>query len=125
MQLTMMKGKIHRATVTGADLAYEGSITIDPVLMRAAGLLPNEQVDVVNCNNGARLTTYVIPGGPGEICLNGAAARHAQRGDIAIIIAYAGMSAEEAVTFQPKVVFVDGHNRIREQRGEVAGKAAA
>ena len=85
MNVTMLRAKIHRATVTGADLNYEGSISICPDLIKASGLLINEQVDIYNCNNGARFTTYVILGNKGEICLNGAAARHVQKGDLVII----------------------------------------
>lgn len=116
MLLEIMKGKIHRATVTGANLNYVGSITVDQNLMDAAGLLPNEKVQVVNNNNGARLETYVIPGerGSGIINLNGAAARLVQPDDIVIIIAYGWMSEEEAKIHQPKVVFVDEKNRIKE-----------
>lgn len=115
MILTMMKSKIHRATVTQCDLEYEGSITIDADLVEAAGLLPNEQVDVLNINNGERLTTYVLLGkrGSGEIGLNGAAARRAQAGDLVIICAYGQMAQEEAARFNPKVVFVDAQNKIK------------
>jgi len=114
MYRTMCKSKIHRATVTGADLNYVGSITIDPVLMRAADLLEYEQVAVVNVNNGARFETYVIPGEPGEgeICLNGAAARLAHPGDKVIIISYAQYSEQEMETYRPVFIFVDEHNRI-------------
>ena len=125
MHVTMMKSKIHRATVTGADLAYEGSISLDPALIAAAGLLRNEQVDVLNCNNGARFTTYVIEGGPGEVTLNGAAARMVQRVDVVIVVAYGMMDAAEAATFEPKVVFVDGNNAVRELRQDAAGRVAA
>jgi aspartate 1-decarboxylase len=114
----MMRAKIHRATVTEADLTYEGSISICPDLLKASGLLLNEQVDVLNCNNGARLTTYVIEGGKGEICLNGAAARHVQKGDLVIIVAYASMDLKAAGKHKPAVVFVDEKNRIKEKRGE-------
>ncbi|AJS58073.1 aspartate 1-decarboxylase [Paenibacillus sp. IHBB 10380] len=109
----MMKSKIHRATVTEANLNYVGSITIDENLMEDADLLENEKVQIVNNNNGARLETYVIPGprGSGVICLNGAAARLVQPGDTVIIISYAVMSQEELVTHKPTVVFVDEHNR--------------
>lgn len=109
MQLTMMKGKIHRATVTETDLHYEGSIGIDRNWMDEAGLLPNEQVHVVNVNNGERLVTYVIekPAGSKTISLNGAAARKAEVGDIVIIIAYATMTDQEARQFQPRVVLAD------------------
>ena len=115
MLIEMMTGKIHRATVTDANLNYMGSITIDSDLIKAAGMLPNQKVQVVNNNNGARLETYIIEGkaGSGTICLNGAAARCAQQGDIVIIIAYGLMDPEEARTHEPKVVFVDRENRIR------------
>jgi aspartate 1-decarboxylase len=118
MTLNMMKCKIHRATVTEADLTYEGSISIDPKLIKAAGLLVNEQVDIYNCNNGARFTTYVIEGKDGEICLNGAAARHVQRGDLVIIVAYCGMTPEEAAVHKPNAIFVDEKNRVKEIREE-------
>lgn len=109
----MMKSKIHRATVTEANLNYIGSITIDEDLMETADLLENEKVQIVNNNNGARLETYVIPGprGSGVICLNGAAARLVQPGDHVIIISYALMSAEELRSHKPTVVFVDESNR--------------
>ncbi len=113
--ITLLKCKIHRATVTDADLTYEGSISIDPVLCEAAGLLPYEKVDVLNVNNGARLSTYVIHGGDGEICLNGAAARHAQKGDKVILVAYQQMDAEAGKTHQPRLVFVDDRNSIIDQ----------
>ncbi len=112
MNLTMLHSKIHRATVTDANLNYEGSISICPDLIKAAGLLINQQIDVLNCNCGSRLTTYVIEGGKGEICLNGAAARHNQPGDLVILAAYASMDAEEAKTHQPNLVFVDSQNNI-------------
>jgi aspartate 1-decarboxylase len=123
MWRTMMKSKIHRATVTDANLNYVGSITIDRDLMDAADLLPNERVQVVNNNNGARLETYVIEGprGSGIICMNGAAARLAQPGDILIIISYATMSDEEARRYSPRVVLVDANNRIvRVEVGETS-----
>ena len=111
---TMISGKIHRATVTGADLDYVGSITIDVALMEAADILPGEQVDVVNVTNGARITTYAIPGerGKGEIVLNGAAAHQFSAGDIVIIMCYSLLSTEEARSFEPSVVFVDESNTI-------------
>ena len=114
MNRTMCKSKIHRATVTGADLNYVGSITIDPVLMEAADLLEYEQVAVVNVNNGARFETYVIPGvpGKGEICLNGAAARLAHPGDKVIVISYAQYNEAELEAYRPVFIFVDEHNRI-------------
>ncbi len=109
-----MKSKIHRVKVTQAELNYVGSITIDEDLMDAAGLIANEQVHIVNNNNGERFVTYVIKGerGSGMICLNGAAARRVQIGDIIIIIAYGSMSQEEAKTFQPMVIFPDHNNRL-------------
>lgn len=111
---TMMTSKIHRARITGADLHYVGSITIDADLLQAADLLPGEQVDVVDVSNGARLTTYVIPGaaGSGEICINGAAAHLIHRGDTVIIIGYSQLSDDDARTYHPHVVFVDADNRI-------------
>ncbi|HEX6070634.1 MAG TPA: aspartate 1-decarboxylase [Longimicrobiaceae bacterium] len=110
----MCKSKIHRATVTGADLNYMGSITIDPVLMEAADLLEFEQVHVVNINNGARFETYVIAGtaGEGEICLNGAAARLAAPGDKVIVISYGQYSEAELAEHRPAFIFVDEQNRI-------------
>ena len=117
---TMMTSKIHRATVTQADLDYVGSITVDLDLLQAADLLPGERVDVLDCTNGARLSTYVIPGprGAGEICINGAAAHLVNPGDIVILIAYSLMGDDEARTYLPRVVFVDEHNRIVEQGTE-------
>lgn len=116
MLRTMMKAKIHRATVTEANLNYVGSITIDKNLLEALDILPNEKVQIVNNNNGARLETYVIEGAPGSgvICLNGAAARLVQEGDIVIIIAYAMMSDEEARTYKPRVAIMDENNQIKE-----------
>lgn len=118
MNLSLLRTKIHRATVTEADLNYEGSISIDPKLIKASGLLLNERVDIYNCNNGARFSTYVIEGKSGQICLNGAAARHVQKGDLVIICAYCGLSFEEAKKHQPTVVFVDNKNRVKEIRAE-------
>lgn len=116
----MFKGKIHRATVTEANLNYVGSVTIDNTLLEASGILPGERVQIVNNNNGARLETYVIKGeaDSGVICLNGAAARLVQPGDSVIIIAYAWLDQEEAKTFEPKVVFVDENNKIQETSNE-------
>ena len=116
MFLSMMKSKIHQATVTEANLQYEGSITIDRTLLRAAELLPGEQVQVVNLHNGSRIETYCVEGqaGSGTICMNGAAARWAQVGDKIILISYAWMEEEIARLHKPKVVFVDRSNRIRE-----------
>ena len=114
MQLELLKAKIHRATVTDANLNYEGSITIARDLMDAAGILPFEKVGVLDVNNGSRLDTYVIEGkaGSGVICLNGAAARLVQPGDLVIIVAYATMSPEEAKTWKPTVIRVNGKNEI-------------
>lgn len=125
MRRTLCKSKIHRATVTDADLAYEGSITLDPVLMEAADLLPYEQVHVVDIDNGARFETYVIEGerGSGDVVLNGAAARLVQPGDKVIIMSYASYDEAELAGFEPRVVFVDGENRIREApRAERPGR---
>ncbi|MBB6635349.1 aspartate 1-decarboxylase [Cohnella thailandensis] len=110
----MMKSKIHRATVTEANLNYVGSITIDQDLMEAVDILPDEKVQIVNNNNGARLETYVIPGprGSGVICLNGAAARLVQPGDIVIIIAYAFVTEEEARQHRPKIAIMDEGNKM-------------
>lgn len=115
MQLTLLKAKIHRATVTQADLNYEGSISIDTDLLAASGILIHEKVDVLNINNGERFTTYAIPAkaGSGEIKINGAAARKVHVGDPVIIIAYASMAEDEAKRFQPRVVLVDEQNRAR------------
>ena len=106
---TLLGGKIHRATVTRADLNYVGSITVDLDLLDAAGICVNEKVQIVNNNNGERLETYTIAGerGSGEICLNGAAARRVQRGDIILILSYASMDFEEAKRFKPTVIFPD------------------
>ena len=125
MLYNMFHGKIHRATVTEANLEYMGSVTIDSTLMKLAGILPGERVQIVDNNNGARLETYVIEGEPdsGVICLNGAAARKVTVGDKVIIIAYAMMTAEEAQACVPKVVMVDDDNRPLKVRGtELAGE---
>lgn len=115
MHRTLLKSKIHRATVTDADLNYEGSISIDTELMDAADILPFEKVDVVNINNGARFSTYAIEGEreTGEICLNGAAARLAQVGDLIIIISYVGLLPDEISKHKPKAVLLDRENRIQ------------
>ena len=112
---TLLGGKIHRATVTQADLNYVGSITVDLDLLDAAGICVNEKVQIVNNNNGERLETYTIAGerGSGVVCLNGAAARLVQRGDIVIIMSYVLLSEPEIANHEPKVVLVDEHNRIR------------
>lgn len=118
MLLNLLKAKIHCATVTEANLKYMGSITIDEALMKAANILPNERVQVVNNNNGERLETYVIKGAPnsGVICLNGAAARLVQPGDVVIIMAYAMMEEKEAEEYMPTVVMVDQENKLKEVR---------
>ncbi|HTL98860.1 MAG TPA: aspartate 1-decarboxylase [Holophagaceae bacterium] len=111
-------GKIHRAVVTRADLDYVGSITLDPLLIEAAGFLENEKVDIYDVTNGSRLSTYVIPGvpGSGEVGINGAAAHLVSRGDLVIIANYGWMTEAESVEELPKVVFVDERNRITERR---------
>lgn len=113
MLITVCKSKIHRATVTGADVNYEGSITIDPVLIKKAGLIVYERVLVANVSNGNRFDTYVIPGkkGAGEIILNGAAALKGKPGDLVIILAYIHMSPKKAKKFKPSFVHVDAENR--------------
>ena len=114
MQIELLKAKIHRATVTDANLNYEGSITIDKALMDAVGLLPYEKVGILDINNGARFDTYVIEGEPnsGTICLNGAAARLVQPGDLIIIGAYVSLTPEEAKNWHPVVVRVNANNKI-------------
>ena len=126
MNITMLKGKIHRATVTQAELDYGGSITVDMDLLDAAGILEYEKVQIVDINNGERFETYTIAGerGSGVLCLNGAAARCVQRNDKVIIMAYCGMTPEEAKEHTPKVVFVGEGNRIEsvtsyEKHGEI------
>ena len=116
MILTMLKGKIHKATVTQAELNYMGSITIDKTLMEASRIIENEKVQIVDVNNGERFETYVIPGkrDSGVICVNGAAARLVQPGDKVIIIAYAQMEEEEAKKYKPAVVFMNEDNTIKE-----------
>jgi aspartate 1-decarboxylase len=111
---TVLKSKIHRATVTQADLHYEGSITIDPTLMDAADILPFEQVQVLDVDNGARLTTYAIEGerDSGQICINGAAARLVSPGDTVIILTYETMDGAQAREHQPQLIYVDESNRI-------------
>lgn len=126
MYLKMLKGKIHRAVVKQAELNYVGSITVDPELMKAAGILEYENVQIVDIENGNRFETYTIAGEPGSgmICLNGAAARQVLTGDHVIIMAYAQMTPEEASNFRPQVVFVDEENQILkvtsyEKHGEI------
>ena len=124
MRRTLFKSKIHRATVTQADLDYEGSVTIDAELMRAADILPFEKVHIWNRTNGSRLETYALeaPAGSGVICVNGAAAHHAQPGDIVIIATFAEAADEiEARGWTPKVVHVDAQNRIVPIAGEIPG----
>ncbi len=127
MYFKMLKGKIHRAVVKQAELNYVGSITVDPELLEAAGILEYENVQIVDIENGNRFETYTIMGEPGSgmICLNGAAARQVQNGDHIIIMAYAQMTPEEAKDFRPQVVFVDEENRISrittyEKHGEIS-----
>jgi aspartate 1-decarboxylase len=114
MQRHLMKSKIHRATITAADLHYEGSLTVDENLLDAADLIQHEEVQVVNVNNGARFSTYVIPGprGSGIMQLNGAAARMGHPGDVIIVISYGVFTADEAKRHSPRVILVDGENRI-------------
>ncbi|HEY9766338.1 MAG TPA: aspartate 1-decarboxylase [Chroococcales cyanobacterium] len=116
----MLKGKIHRATVTEARLDYEGSVTIDPVLMKAADVLPFEKVHVLDVTNGNRLETYAIQGhsGSGEICINGAAAHLVQKGDVVILLSYQELDETDARTLNPKLVYVDARNRIVEVRAD-------
>ena len=123
---TMLKGKIHRAHVTGADINYEGSITLDPLLMEAADIIPFEQVHVLDITNGARLQTYAIEGqrGGGEVVINGAAARMIGEGDMVIVLAYHTVSEEDARKLSPRLVYVDEANRIvrvaHERQGALA-----
>jgi len=116
MTRTLCKSKIHGATVTEANLRYTGSLTLDPLLMRSADIVPYEQVQVVNVNNGARFETYCIEGatGSGIVCVNGAAARLAVEGDTIIVISYAQMTDEEREGFTPKLVFVDAQNHLKQ-----------
>jgi aspartate 1-decarboxylase len=118
MERLLLKSKIHRATVTDSDLHYEGSLTIDVDLMKAADIVPFEKISVYNINNGARFDTYAIggPAGKGDICLNGAAARLGAAGDLVIIATYAGYDDAEAAGHQPKVVLVDSRNRIPSEK---------
>jgi aspartate 1-decarboxylase len=124
MDRKMLKSKIHRATVTGADLQYEGSITIDSDLMKAADIVPYEAVSIWDVTNGSRLETYAIEGQPGSgvICLNGAAARLVAPQDLVIIASFVALSNAEALSHQPKLVFVDDKNRMLKPRKEAAGQ---
>jgi aspartate 1-decarboxylase len=114
MLIEILKSKLHRATITGAELSYEGSLAVDPELIAAADMIVGQKVQVVNLNNGARLETYLIKGQPGEVCLNGPAARLGLAGDLIIIIAYATAEPEEAASFKPKVVLLTDHNKIKQ-----------
>jgi len=122
MYRTMLKSKIHRATVTQANLHYVGSVTIDETLMEAADLLPGEQVSIVDVTNGSRLETYVIPGerDSGVIGINGAAAHLVHPGDLVILISYGHMDSAEAAAYQPRIVFVDDENRIKHEGTDAA-----
>lgn len=124
----MMKSKIHRATVTGADIGYEGSITLDPILMEAADILPFEQVHVLDVNNGSRMVTYAIEGerGSGQVVINGAAARLVSEGDIAIIISYCDLREDELRSHAPRMIYVDRDNNIvRTARGRIEAATEA
>ena len=127
MRRMMLLGKVHRATVTDANLNYVGSLTLDPDLMEAAGMLPYEQVQVLDADNGARLTTYLIEGerSTGQVCINGAAARLVAPGDKVIVVAYAEMEEEEARSHTPRVVLVDGANRPITEPSDDAGPSEA
>jgi aspartate 1-decarboxylase len=125
MQRFMHKSKIHRAVVTECNLEYEGSITIDSKLMEAANILPQERVLVVNINTGGRFETYVIPGEAGEICLNGAAARLAQLGDLVIIMSFAALDEAELASFEPTVVRVDATNHVIDASAERRARLSA
>lgn len=126
MQLTLLKAKLHRARVTHADLNYEGSCAIDADLLEASGILPNEQVHIYNVSNGERFTTYAIvaEARSGTISMNGSAAHRAKPGDIVIICAYAQMSAAEATTHKPHLVYLDEHNRISRTASTIPVQAA-
>lgn len=119
MKRTLLKSKIHRATVTDANLLYQGSVTIDPLLMEAADLLEFERIEIYNCDNGERFATYAIPGTPGkgEIVINGAAAHKASPGHVVILASYAEYDKEELQGHKPSLVFVDEQNRITEVKG--------
>jgi aspartate 1-decarboxylase len=123
----MLSGKIHRATVTQADLQYEGSITLDPLLMEAAGIVPFEQVHVLDVDNGSRLVTYAIAGerGTGQVCINGAAAHLVHPGDTVIILAYVSMPDDAAAGHRPSLVYVDDANRITRLGHRIAPATAA
>lgn len=126
MERKMLKSKIHRATLTGADLQYEGSVTIDRDLMDAADILPYEAVSIWDVNNGSRFETYAIEGerGSGVVCVNGAAARLVAPRDLVIIASFSSMSDAEARAYEPKLVFVDEQNKILPSRKEIAGQGS-
>lgn len=126
MRRTMLGGKVHRATVTGADIEYEGSITVDLDLLDAADILPGQAVHVWDVTNAARFTTYTIAGerGSGDVCVNGAAAHLVDVGDLVIVASFVDLDDAEARAHEPSVVFVDDHNRIVEQRPEETGRKA-
>ncbi len=121
----MLRSKIHRATVTGADLHYEGSVTIDSELMEQGDIIVNQEVEIWNVTNGERFRTYVLEGQPGSgvVCINGAAAHKVTRGDLVIIATFGWMEEEEARDYEPKLVFVDERNRPKELRAEIGGQA--
>jgi aspartate 1-decarboxylase len=125
MQRTLLKSKIHRATVTDANLDYQGSVTLDPLLMEAADLLHFERLEVYNVTNGERFATYAIPGrrGTGEVCINGAAAHKARPGDVVILASYAAYDEKAARRHRPALVFVDAANRIAEAGGPLPAAA--
>lgn len=127
MQRTLLGGKVHRATVTGACLEYEGSVTVDADLLDAADIVPHEAVSIWDVTNGARITTYAIRGerGSGVVCVNGAAAHHIHAGDVVIIATFVALDDAAARTWEPSVVFVDGENRIVERRAEEPSRLAA
>ena len=126
MQLSLLKAKIHRATVTHSELNYEGSIAIDDLLLQASGIREFEQVHIWDVTNGSRFSTYAIraEAGSGVISLNGGAARHVQVGDLIIVAAFVGLTAEEAKTFQPDLVYVDGNNKITHTNHSIPTQAA-
>ena len=126
MQLSLLKAKIHRATVTHSELNYEGSIAIDDLLLQASGIREFEQVHIWDVTNGSRFSTYAIraEAGSGVISLNGGAARHVQVGDLIIVAAFVGLTAEEAKTFQPDLVYVDGSNKITHTNHSIPTQAA-
>jgi aspartate 1-decarboxylase len=125
MYRNMLRSKIHRATVTGADLDYEGSVTIDSNLLARADILPHQEVEIWNVTNGERFRTYALEGKPGSgvVCINGAAAHKARRGDLVIIATFGWMSEAECRVWEPKVVFVDARNRPVQRGSEIAGQA--